>query len=92
MPKYGECPAFCGGESLQPIFPPKHVEIKVNSISEHSLSTITFDQIFESLKTMKPATALMEQSEGFGLPFDTRTTETPLQRQGLENQIIFLVW
>lgn len=83
---------FVVGSPCNPFSRQNTSRFKVNSISEHSLSTITFDQIFESLKTMKPATALMEQSEGFGLPFDTRTTETPLQRQGLENQIIFLVW
>ena len=55
---------------------------KPDAVEQHSLSAITFEEVFQAMKTFQPLTMLMEQSEGFGLPFDKNTEETPLSRPG----------
>lgn len=49
-------------------------------VKQHVLYKHTFADVFAMLDTYRPATATMEQSFGFDLPFSTEEAETPMSR------------
>ena len=53
-----------------------------DSVMHHKSYNTTFVDVFKAFEAFEPKTAVMEQTAGFGLPFDCSTTETPLQRRG----------
>ncbi len=70
------------GSPCNPFSRQNTTRFKPDAVEQHSLSSITFEEVFESMLTFQPVSMLMEQSEGFGLPFDKNTQETPLERPG----------
>ncbi|CAE7032837.1 unnamed protein product [Symbiodinium sp. CCMP2592] len=51
-----------------------------DSVMSHKSYATTFVDVFKAFEAFEPKTAVMEQTAGFGLPFDCSTSETPLQR------------
>ena len=51
-----------------------------DSVVQHRSYNTTFVECYDAFVAFEPRTATMEQSDGFGLPYDSGTEETPLQR------------
>ena len=51
-----------------------------DSVMQHSSYDTTFVDVFDAMLAYEPSVITMEQSFGFDLPYDSQTSETPLQR------------
>lgn len=74
------CHLLILGTPCNPFSTQRQKRFAPGSIMAHGLSTHTFDDAYQMLSKVKPVNCIFEQTEGFDKPFDTETTETPLQR------------
>lgn len=56
-----------------------------DSVMNHQSYNTTFVEVYKAFEAFEPKAAVMEQTAGFGLPFDCSTAETPLQRRGKQS-------
>ena len=78
-----ECHLLILGTPCNPFSTQRQKRFRPGSIMEHELSTHTFKDSYRMLSKVYPVNCVFEQTEGFDKPFDSTTTETPLQRPGV---------
>ena len=73
------------GSPCNPFSKMRGKRFHVDSVMHHKSYNTTFVEAYKAFEAFEPKAAVMEQTAGFGLPFDCSTAETPLQRRGKQS-------
>ena len=73
------------GSPCNPFSKMRGKRFHVDSVMHHKSYSTTFVEAYQAFEAFEPKAAVMEQTAGFGLPFDCSTAETPLQRRGKQS-------